>query len=73
MIINKKEKFQEVFPSEGMLLFLDGETYEGLCCPLNVEPSKLYTEITLEEAAVLTINKENTEGSSDGDNSITNN
>lgn len=72
MIIYKKEKFQEVFPSEGMLLFLDGETYEGLCCPLNVNASTLYNEITLEEAAVLTINEENTEGEADGDNSITN-
>lgn len=73
MIIYKKEKFQEVSPSEGMLLFLDGQVFEGLCCPLNVNAATLYTEITLEEAAVLTINQEeNTEGEADGDNSITN-
>ena len=74
MIINKKEKFQEVFPNEGMLLFLDGETYEGLCCPLDVNAATLYTEITIEEAAALIINEEeNTEGLEDGDNNIATN
>ena len=50
MTIIIKDKFKEVFPSKGMLLFLDGEVYEGLCCPLNVNPEELYAEITIEEA-----------------------
>lgn len=58
MIINKKEKFQEVFPDEGNLLFLDGEIYEGLCCPLSVNPEEIYSEITKEEAEALMINQE---------------
>lgn len=73
MIINKKEKFQEVFPSSGMLLFLDGRVFEGLCCPLDVNPSAIYTEITLKEAAEFIINEENTEDSNDGNNNITTN
>ena len=74
MIINKKEKFQEVFPSSGMLLFLDSRVFEGLCCPLDVNPSAIYTEITLKEAAELIINEEeNTEDSNNGDNSIATN
>lgn len=74
MIINKKEKFQEVFPSSGLLLFLDERVFEGLCCPLDVNPEKIYTEITLKEAAEFIINEEeNTEGSNDGDNNITTN
>lgn len=72
MIINKKEKFLEVSSSEGYLLFLDGECYERAYCPLNVNPTALYTEITIEEAAALII-EENTEGEDDGDNNITNN
>lgn len=71
MIINKKEKFQEVFPSAGLFLFLDGEIFEGVCCPLDVSPSKIYTEITKEEADALII--DNTEEEENGDNSWTNN
>jgi len=59
MIINKKEKFQEVSPSEGYLLYLDGEIYEGLCCPLNVNPSEIYEEITKKEAEALINIEEN--------------
>ena len=73
MIINKKEKFQEVFPSAGLFLFLDGEVFEGVCCPPDVIPSKVYTEITKEEADALMIDNENTEEEEDGDNSWTNN
>lgn len=58
MIITKKDKFQEVSPEPGLFLFLDGETYEGLCCPLSVNPSEIYTEITKEEAQALMINQE---------------
>lgn len=53
MIIIIKDKFKEVFPSKGMLLFLDNEIYEGLCCPLSVDPENLYTEITIEEAEAI--------------------
>ena len=58
MIINKKEKFQEVSPDEGYFLFLEGEIYEGLCCPLSVNPEELYQEITKEEAEAIIINQE---------------
>ncbi len=50
MTIYIKEKFKEVVPSKGYFLFLDGEVFEGVCCPLNVNPEELYTEITIEEA-----------------------
>lgn len=72
MIINKKDKFQEVFPSAGLFLFLDGEIFEGVCCPLDVTPSKIYTEITKEEADALMID-DNTEEEEDGNNNWTNN
>lgn len=59
MTIIIKDKFKEVFPGKGMLLFLDGEIYEGLCCPLSVDPENLYTEITQEEAeAIMAANQE---------------
>lgn len=49
MIIHKKEKFIEVAPSNGYIL-TDGQDYfEGLCCPLGVNVSEIYTEITIKE------------------------
>ena len=49
MIIYKKEKFIEVTPSDGYIL-TDGQDYfEGLCCPLGVNVTDVYKEITIEE------------------------
>ena len=53
MIINKKEKFIEVAPEEGKVLYTDGQTFEGLTCPLNADLT-IYQEITAEEAEILT-------------------
>ena len=53
MEITIKEKFQEVVPEEGHLLFLDGMIFEGLCCPLSVNPREIYTEYTREVAEKL--------------------
>lgn len=50
MTIIIKDKFKEVVPAKGYFLFLDGEVFEGVCCPLSVNPEELYTEITIEEA-----------------------
>ena len=61
MIIYKKEKFIEVTPSDGYIL-TDGQDYfEGLCCPLGVNVSEIYTEITIEEYEELLINKQSDE------------
>lgn len=67
MIIYKKEKFIEVTPSDGYIL-TDGQDYfEGLCCPLGVNVSEIYTEITIEEYEELQ-NKLNLEDDNDGSN-----
>ena len=67
MIIYKKEKFIEVTPSDGYIL-TDGQDYfEGLCCPLGVNISDVYTEITIEEYEELQ-NKLNLEDDNDGSN-----
>ena len=73
MIIYKKEKFIEVTPSDGYIL-TDGQDYfEGLCCPLGVNVSEIYTEITIEEYEELQ-NKLNLEDDNDGnDDNWTNN
>ena len=49
MIIYKKEKFIEVTPSDGYILTDGQDFFEGLCCPLGVNVSEIYTEITIEE------------------------
>lgn len=65
MIIYKKEKFIEVTPSDGYIL-TDGQDYfEGLCCPLGVNVSDVYTEITIEEYEELQ-NKMNLEEEDNG-------
>lgn len=67
MIIYKKEKFIEVTPSDGYIL-TDGQDYfEGLCCPLGVNVSEIYAEITIEEYEELQ-NKLNLEDDNDGNN-----
>lgn len=67
MIIYKKEKFIEVTPSDGYIL-TDGQDYfEGLCCPLGVNVSDVYTEITIEEYEELQ-NKLNLEDEDNGSN-----
>lgn len=67
MIIYKKEKFIEVTPSDGYIL-TDGQDYfEGLCCPLGVNVSEIYTEITIEEYEELQ-NKLNLEDEDNGSN-----
>ena len=67
MIIYKKEKFIEVTPSDGYIL-TDGQDYfEGLCCPLGVNISDVYTEITIEEYEELQ-NKLNLEDEDNGSN-----
>lgn len=73
MIIYKKEKFIEVTPSDGYIL-TDGQDYfEGLCCPLGVNVSEIYTEITIEEYEELQ-NKLNLEDEDNGnDDNWTNN
>ena len=73
MIIYKKEKFVEVTPSDGYIL-TDGQDYfEGLCCPLGVNVSEIYTEITIEEYEELQ-NKLNLEDEYNGnDDNWTNN
>lgn len=73
MIIYKKEKFIEVTPSDGYIL-TDGQDYfEGLCCPLGVNVSEIYTEITIEEYEELQ-NKLNLKDDNDGnDDNWTNN
>ena len=65
MIIYKKEKFIEVTPSDGYIL-TDGQDYfEGLCCPLGVNVSEIYTEITIEQYKELQ-NKMNLEEEDNG-------
>jgi hypothetical protein len=49
MIINKKEKFIEVIPENGMILTDGNEYFEGLCCPLSVSVEEIYEEITREK------------------------
>ena len=73
MIIYKKEKFIEVTPSDGYIL-TDGQDYfEGLCCPLGVNVSEIYTEITIEQYEELQ-NKMNLEDEDNGnDDNWTNN
>ena len=67
MIIYKKEKFIEVTPSDGYML-TDGQDYfEGLCCPLGVNVSEIYTEITVEQYEELQ-NKLNLEDEDNGSN-----
>ena len=67
MIIYKKEKFIEVTPSDGYIL-TDGQDYfEGLCCPLGVNVSEIYKEITIEEYEELQ-NKLNLEDDNNGNN-----
>ena len=67
MIIYKKEKFVEVTPSDGYIL-TDGQDYfEGLCCPLGVNVSEIYTEITIEQYEELQ-NKLNLEDEDNGSN-----
>lgn len=67
MIIYKKEKFIEVTPSDGYIL-TDGQDYfEGLCCPLGVNVSEIYKEITIEEYEELQ-NKLNLEDEDNGSN-----
>lgn len=44
------EKYKEVIPSEGCLLYLDGMTFEGLCCPLDVNAEATYIEVKEEDA-----------------------
>lgn len=67
MIIYKKEKFIEVTPSYGCIL-TDGQDYfEGLCCPLGVNVTDVYKEITIEEYKELQ-NKLNLEDDNDGSN-----
>ena len=67
MIIYKKEKFIEVTPSDGYIL-TDGQDYfEGLCCPLGVNVSEIYTEITIEQYEELQ-NKLNLEDEDNGNN-----
>ena len=53
MIIYKKEKFIEVAAEEGKVLYVDGQTFEGLTCPINSDLT-IYKEITIEEAETLT-------------------
>ena len=73
MIIYKKEKFIEVTPSDGYIL-TDGQDYfEGLCCPLGVNVTDVYKEITIEEYEELQ-NKLNLEDEDNGnDDNWTNN
>lgn len=73
MIIYKKEKFIEVTPSDGYIL-TDGQDYfEGLCCPLGVNVTDSYKEITIEEYEELQ-NKMNLEDEYNGnDDNWTNN
>ena len=67
MIIYKKEKFIEVTPSDGYIL-TDGQDYfEGLCCPLGVNITDVYREITIEEYEELQ-NKLNLEEEDNGSN-----
>ena len=67
MVIYKKEKFIEVTPSDGYIL-TDGQDYfEGLCCPLGVNVTDVYKEITIEEYEELQ-NKLNLEDDNDGNN-----
>ena len=67
MIIYKKEKFIEVTPSDGYILTDGQEYFEGLCCPLGVNVSEIYTEITIEEYEELQ-NKLNLEDEDNGSN-----
>ena len=55
MTIITEERFQEVTPEEGNLLFLNGQTFEVLCCPLDVNPKETYTEYKKEIAEALCI------------------
>ena len=67
MIIYKKEKLIEVTPSDGYIL-TDGQDYfEGLCCPLGVNVTDVYKEITIEGYEELQ-NKLNLEDDNDGSN-----
>lgn len=56
MTINITEHYKEAKPSENKYLYLDGEIFEGVCCPLSVNPEETYAEVTSEEAIEL-INK----------------
>lgn len=66
MKIVVKDKFKEVSPREGYLLFLEGEVFEGICCPIDVNPEEIYFEITEEEAAALIIDEENNTDDTEG-------
>ena len=73
MIIYKKEKFIEVTPSDGYILTDGIDYFEGLCCPLGVNISDVYTEITIEQYEELQ-NKLNLEDEDNGnDDNWTNN
>ena len=73
MIIYKKEKFIEVTPSDGYILTDGTDFFEGLCCPLGVNVTDVYTEITIEEYEELQ-NKLNLEDEDNGnDDNWTNN
>lgn len=67
MIIYKKEKFIEVTPSHGYILTDGTDYFEGLCCPLGVNVSEIYKEITIEEYEELQ-NKLNLEDKDNGSN-----
>ena len=67
MIIYKKEKFIEVTPSNGYILTDGTDYFEGLCCPLGVNVSEIYTEITIEQYEELQ-NKLNLEDEDNGSN-----
>lgn len=73
MIVYKKEKFTEVTPSDGYILTDGTDYFEGLCCPLGVNVSEIYQEITIEKYEELQ-NKLNWEDKDNGsDNNWTNN
>lgn len=73
MIVYKKEKFIEVTPSDGYIL-TDGTYYfEGLCCPLGVNISEIYREITLEQYEELQNNLNSEDKDNGSDNNWTNN
>lgn len=67
MIIYKKEKFIEVTPSDGYILTDGTDFFEGLCCPLGVNVTDVYKEITIEQYEELQ-NKLNLEDYNDGNN-----
>ena len=75
MIIYKKEKFIEVTPSDGYILTDGTDYFEGLCCPLGVNVTEIYKEITIEKYEELQKNNlEILEDDNDGnDDNWTNN